>query len=93
MFNKRVGVFYRVLNHEKKPRDFRPNKTQPASLLNYFKNEQPQKGSNCERRTLAYKKNKVYALLVLCIILLFRFLMRSVLAAFKAHARDVLSVT
>ena len=57
---------FRVLNHEARPNSFGPDKTRPASLLNGFKNIpkkrvswNPNKSSNCEKRTLPYKKNKL----------------------------------
>ena len=41
LFNKRTGVFYRVLNHEVEPSGFRPDATRAASLLNGFKKRVP----------------------------------------------------
>ena len=48
----------------------------------------PNKGSNCEGKILAYKKNK----LCLISILYIKNTTRSVLSGYKAHARDALSV-
>ena len=70
---------------------FYSDKTRAARFLNGFKNTgigSPNKGSNCEWKILAYKKNK----LCLISILYIKNTNEECFIGYKAHARDVLSV-
>ena len=72
MFNKRAGMFYRGIKATRRSRvAFRLDKTQLASLRPQKHSTKgmslgsPNKGSNCEGNTLAYKKNKLCLISIL----------------------------
>ena len=69
-------MFCRAFNLEAKPSAFRFNETRPASLLNGFKPFH----KNREKRTVAYKKNKLSFIGILYIQ---RILTWNVLSLFK----------
>ena len=66
MFNKRAGMFYRGIKATRRSRvAFRLDKTRLASLRPQKHSTKgmclgsPNKGSNCEGKVLAYKKNSI----------------------------------
>ena len=61
------------------------NTRHPSKSVSFWS---PNKGSNCERRTLAYGKNKLYLISMLYI----KNSDEECFIRYKAHARDVLSV-
>ena len=75
MFKKRAVVFYRSIKTRGVAECFYSDKTRAASFLNGFKKYStksvslriPNKGSNCEGKILAYKKNKLCLISILYI--------------------------
>ena len=71
MFKKLAAVFYRSIKTWVVAECFYSDKTCAVSFLNGFKKSVSvgslNKGSNCEGKILAYKKNKLCLISIICI--------------------------